>query len=64
MNQARNYRDRAQAAEKSSMQVLQELTYGLPDKLTGVPGAYSKIAGILEENARQINDILLLSREI
>ena len=63
MNQARNYRDRAQAAEKSSMQVLQELTYGLPDKLTGVPGAYSKIAGILEENARQINDILLLSTD-
>ncbi len=63
MNQARDYRDRAQAAEKSSMQVLQELTYGLPDRLTGVPGAYSKIAGILEENARQINDILLLSTD-
>ena len=63
MHQARNYRDRAQAAERSSMQVLQELTYGLPDRLTGVPGAYSKIAGILEENARQINDILLLSTD-
>ena len=63
MNQAQNYRDRAQAAERSSMQVLQELTYDLPDKLTNVPGAYSKISGILEENAQQINEILLLSSD-
>lgn len=61
MNLARNYRDQAQAAERSSMQVLEELTYGLPDKLTGVPGAYSKISGILKDNASQINEILLLS---
>ena len=63
MNQARDYRDRAQAAERSSMQMLQELTYELPDRLTAVPGAYSKISGILEENARQINEILLLSTD-
>lgn len=61
MQQARNYRDRARAAERSSMQVLQELTYDLPDKLTAVPGAYSRISGILQDNARQINEILLLS---
>lgn len=61
MNLAQNYRDQAQAAERSSMQVLQELTYGLPDKLSGVPGAYSKISDILTDNARQINEILLLS---
>ena len=63
MRQAQDYRDRAQAAERSSMQVLQELTYDLPDKLTAVPGAYSKISGILVENARQIQEILLLSSD-
>lgn len=63
MHRAQNYRDQARAAERSSMQVLQELTYSLPDKLTGIPGAYSKISGILEENARQINEILLLSTD-
>lgn len=63
MHQARSYRDQARAAERSSMQMLQELTYSLPDKLTGIPGAYSKISGILEENARQINEILLLSTD-
>lgn len=63
MHQARSYRDQAQAAERSSMQILQELTYALPDKLTGVPGAYSKISGILKENAIQINEILLLSTD-
>lgn len=63
MRQARSYRDQARAAERSSMQMLQELTYSLPDKLTGIPGAYSKISGILEENARQINEILLLSTD-
>ena len=63
MRQAQNDRDRAQAAERSSMQVLQELTYDLPDKLTAVPGAYSKISGILEDNARQIQEILLLSTD-
>lgn len=63
MHRAQSYRDQARAAERSSMQVLQELTYSLPDKLTGIPGAYSKISGILEENARQINEILLLSTD-
>lgn len=61
MGQAQSYRKQAQAAERSSMQILQELTYSLPDKLTGVPGAYSKISGILKDNAAQINEILLLS---
>ncbi|MGN0982743.1 MAG: tetratricopeptide repeat protein [Candidatus Limivicinus sp.] len=63
MNRAQDYREQAQAAEHSSMQVLEELTYGLPDKLTGVPGAYSKISGILKDNASQINEILLLSTD-
>lgn len=61
MGRAQSYRNQAQEAERSSMQILQELTYSLPDKLTGVPGAYSKISGILKDNAAQINEILLLS---
>lgn len=63
MHQAQTYRDQAQAAEKASMSILQELTYGLPDRLTSVPGAYSKISGVLQENAAQINRILLLSTD-
>jgi len=63
MKQARDYRDRAQASEQKSMRILQELTYELPDKLTGVPGAYGKISGILQENAEQINQILQLSTD-
>lgn len=63
MNLAQNYRDKAKAAETASMSVLQELTYGIPDKLSSVPGAYSKISGILTQNAQQINDILLLSTD-
>lgn len=63
MHQAQTYRDRAQAAEKASMSILQELTYGLPDRLTSVPGAYSKISGVLQENAEQINRILMLSTD-
>jgi len=62
MNLAQNYRDKAQAAEETSMQILQELTYSLPDRLSGVPGAYATLADILRENAVQINDILLLSQ--
>lgn len=63
MNRAQNYRDTARRREEASMQMLQELTYGLPDKLTNVPGAYSRIAGILRRNTEDISDILRLSTD-
>lgn len=63
MRLAQNYRDRAQAAEAASMKILEELTYGLPDKLTGIPGAYETISSILTQNAEQINSILMLSTD-
>ena len=63
MNLAQAQRDRAQAAEQRSMRILQELTYELPDKLTEVPGAYTKLADILTENAAQIQEILSLSTD-
>lgn len=63
MRAAQNYRDRAQTAETASMKILEELTYGLPDKLTGIPGAYETISKILTQNAEQINSILLLSAD-
>lgn len=61
MNLARSYREVSFQREQISMTVLRELTYDLPDHLTNVPGAYSRIAGILQRNTEEINEILLLS---
>ena len=63
MNLAEGYRDTAQKREAASMRILSELTYSLPDHLTNVPGAYSRIAGILERNTEDINAILRLSAD-
>ncbi|MCR4607372.1 MAG: toll/interleukin-1 receptor domain-containing protein [Oscillospiraceae bacterium] len=62
MGIAKNYRNEAALREQASMRILNELTYSLPDNLTNVPGAYSKIADILERNTEDINAILRLSR--
>ena len=63
MNLAQRYRDTAQQREQASMRILNELTYSLPDHLTNVPGAYGRIAGILEQNTEDINAILRLSTD-
>ena len=63
MNLAQGYRDTARMREQASMRILNELTYSLPDHLTNVPGAYSRIAGILERNTEELNDILRLSSD-
>ncbi|MBR4579326.1 MAG: tetratricopeptide repeat protein [Oscillospiraceae bacterium] len=63
MNLAQSYRDAAQKREAASMRILSELTYSLPDHLTNVPGAYSRIAGILERNTEDINAIMRLSSD-
>ena len=63
MNLARGYRDEARLRERGSMRILSELTYALPDHLTNVPGAYGRIAEILEQNTRDINSILRRSTE-
>ena len=63
MGLARDYRDTAVRQETASMRILNELTYSLPDHLTNVPGAYSRIAGILERNTEDINAILELSAD-
>ena len=61
MHMARGYRETASLQEAASMRILNELTYSLPDHLTNIPGAYSRIAGILRQNTEDINAILLLS---
>jgi len=63
MNLAQNYRDEAQRREDASMRILNELTYELPDHLTNVPGAYGRIAGILEQNTKDINAVIRLSAD-
>ena len=63
MHRAQDYRDEACLREQASMRILSELTYGLPDDLTNVPGAYGRLADILEQNTRDINAILALSTE-
>ena len=63
MSLAQGYRDTARTREQASMRILNELTYSLPDHLTNVPGAYSRIAGILERNTAELNAILRLSSD-
>ena len=63
MNLAQSYRETAQKQEAASMRILSELTYSLPDHLTNVPGAYSRIAGILQRNTEDINAVLRLSTD-
>lgn len=59
---AGQYRDTAQQQETASLRILNELTYSLPDHLTNVPGAYGRIAEIIQENTEDLNTILRLSR--
>ena len=62
MSLAQNYRTKAQLQEQATLRILSELTYDLPDHLTDVPGTYSRIAKILEENAETIDHIIGLSK--
>ena len=62
MIQARNYRNEAEKREAASMKILNELTYGIPDMLSEVPGSYSRIRDILHSNTEDINKILRLTR--
>lgn len=62
MIRAQNYRDEAEKREAASMEILNELTYGLPDSLANVPGAYGRIKDILYSNTEDINKILRLTR--
>ena len=61
MHMASNYRDTARVREEASMRILNELTYSLPDHLTNVPGAYSRIEHILRRNTEDLNAIARLS---
>ncbi|MCR5448542.1 MAG: toll/interleukin-1 receptor domain-containing protein [Solobacterium sp.] len=63
MNMAQKYRDEAQLREKATMSILNELTYELPDRLVNIPGAYARIADILEENTQTIDRIIRLSAD-
>ena len=47
--------------QAASMAILKTLTYGIPDKLVELPRTYSLTAAVLEENSKQISDILALS---
>ncbi|MBR3124037.1 MAG: toll/interleukin-1 receptor domain-containing protein [Mogibacterium sp.] len=62
MIRAHNYRNEAEKREAASMKILNELTYGLPDRLSDVPGSYSRIRDILYSNTEDINKILRLTR--
>lgn len=62
MIKAQNFREEAEKREAASMQILNELTYGLPDRLADVSGSYSRIKDILHGNTEDINKILRLTR--
>ena len=63
MKLAQSYRETKNRQEAASMRILNELTYGLPDHLTNVPGAYGRIAGILQQNTADIEEVLALSAD-
>ena len=63
MVQAHDYRDAAERRQAASMEIISELTYGLPDRLSDVPGAYSHIKNILYRNTEDINKILRLAKD-
>ena len=63
MSLAQDYREKARLQEQATMRILSELTYELPDRLTDIPGTYSRIAGILEKNAETIDTIIKLSED-
>ena len=62
MIKAQIFRKEAEKREAASMQILNELTYGLPDRLSDVPGSYSRIRDILYSNTEDINKILRLTK--
>ncbi len=62
MIRAQNFRREAEKREAASMHILNELTYGLPDRLSDVPGSYSRIRDILYSNTEDINKILRLTK--
>ena len=55
------YREDAKREQEASMAILSTLTYEIPNSLVELPRTYSIAAAILEDNSRQINDILELS---
>ena len=61
MQQAQRYRDNAQVRQQASLRILSELTYTLPNRLSDVPGAWSRIRDVLYRNTEDINTLLLLS---
>ena len=63
MKLAQNYRDIKSLQEAASMRILNELTYGLPDHLTNVSGAYGRIAEILKQNTVDLEHVLSLSSD-
>ena len=58
---AESYRQVTAREQQAAMEVLERLTYGLPDRLVEQPGLYPKVAEILSDNADQIQRILELS---
>jgi tetratricopeptide (TPR) repeat protein len=60
---ADNYRDTAQAEQKTSMDMLYSLTYTLPANLAGLPGTQHLISDTLEQNVAEIDEILGMAKD-
>ena len=55
------FREDARREQNASMAILSALTYEIPNSLVELPRTYGIAAAILEDNSRQIKDILELS---
>ena len=60
---ADRYRAAAAAEQSATMSLIDSLTYDLPAALSGLPGTYGPISGMLTENVAQINEILEVSAD-
>jgi len=59
---AEQFRAEAEHEQSVSMAILSTLTYGLPDNLVELPHTYGAVASILEENAKQIEEIIMMAK--
>ena len=61
---ADRYRAAAAAEQSAAMSLIGSLTYDLPAALSGLPGTYGPISGMLSYNVVKINEILEVSSDI
>ena len=61
--QAEQYRESSRNTQAATMELLEKLTYELPDRLAAYPGTYARLSQILCDNTVEINEILDMAED-